>query len=96
MVGSSIFFGATPTDGAFTGASQSTRRIGSIRSTLRASIKLDRAELERHPEGYRHLAYVQSRAGSTVTTELPTSNSEALVKLYADGATWLSGSATSV
>ena len=57
------------------------------------TLALDRADLMRHPEGYRHLAYVQSRGGSEVTPGLPTPGSEALARLYAEGAAWV-GSAT--
>ena len=54
-----------------------------------AIVKLDAAELASYPEGYRHLAYVQSRGGSQVTPGLPTPNSQALAQLYVDGAAWL-------
>ena len=54
-----------------------------------SDLKLDPAELARHPEGYRHLAYVQASGGMTVTQGLPTPNSEALTRLYAEGAAWL-------
>ncbi|MEO7241840.1 MAG: nuclear transport factor 2 family protein [Variovorax sp.] len=56
-----------------------------------AKVMLDRADLERHPEGYRHIAYVQSRGGSQVTPGLPTPGSDALARLYAEGDAWLAG-----
>ena len=58
-----------------------------------AKVMLDRADLERHPEGYRHIAYVQSRGGSQVTQGLPTPGSDALANLYAEGKAWLAKSA---
>ena len=54
-----------------------------------ARLALDHAALARLPEGYRHLAWVQSRGGSTPTQGLPTPGGEALAKLYAEGAEWL-------
>ena len=54
-----------------------------------ARIELDVDELARYPEGYRHLAYLQSRGGTRVTEGLVTPGSEALARLYAEGAAWL-------
>ena len=56
-----------------------------------SSVKLDTAVLERHPEGYRHIAYLQSQAGMLVTEGLPTPKSDALARLYAEGEAWLEG-----
>ena len=56
-----------------------------------ASIKLDAVELARHPEGYRHVAYVQGQGGRNVTPDMPTPNSDALARLYAEGEAWLAG-----
>ena len=53
------------------------------------ALKLDEAELARFPEGYRHLAYVQSKSGSTVDLDLPTPRSPALDQLYREGTAWL-------
>jgi hypothetical protein len=53
------------------------------------ALKLDEAELARFPEGYRYLAYVQSKSGSTVDLTLPTPRSPALEQLYRDGEAWL-------
>ena len=52
-------------------------------------LALDPAVLARIPEGYRHLAYMQSQGGATITEGLPTPNSEVLTRLYAQGRTWL-------
>jgi SnoaL-like protein len=52
---------------------------------------LDRALLERFPEGYRHLAYVQTRAGATVNPELPTGLLESQRKMIKEARAWLAG-----
>ena len=53
------------------------------------TIQLDRELLVKHPEGYRHLAYLQSQGGASITPNLPTPNSAALTRLYSEGAAWL-------
>ena len=62
-------------------------RIESVRPGV--ALKLDEAELARFPEGYRYLAYVQSRDGSKVDLGLPTPRSAALEQLYREGTAWL-------
>lgn len=59
-----------------------------------ATIVLDRALLERFPEGYRHLAYLQSKNGFTIKEGLPGLRGEAVERLYAEGTAWLGGSPT--
>lgn len=54
-----------------------------------AVVKLDAKELARYPAGYRHLAYLQASGGARITPDLPTPNSDALARLYADGIAWL-------
>lgn len=56
-----------------------------------ASIKLDKAILERFPVGYRHLAYLQTKGGFKVKTDLPGTDGPAVDALYAKGADWLKG-----
>jgi hypothetical protein len=56
-----------------------------------AAPKLDPALLARFPEGYRHLAYVQTKAGQTVKTDMPGLIGPNLDALYARGAAWLQG-----
>ena len=56
-----------------------------------AKLSLDPALLARFPEGYRHLAYLQSRVGYTVKNDLPGLEGSALEALYAQGAAWLRG-----
>jgi len=51
--------------------------------------QLDSAELRGYAEGYRHLAYVQKRAGRGLTPNTPTPGSEALANLYRDDDAWL-------
>ena len=59
-----------------------------------AVLKLDADVLSRFPEGYRHLAYLQSKNGFNVRLGLPGLKGEAVEKLYAEGQAWLSGSRT--
>jgi hypothetical protein len=56
-----------------------------------AKLSLDPALLARFPEGYRHLAYLQTRVGYTVKNDLPGLEGPALDALYAQGAAWLKG-----
>jgi hypothetical protein len=56
--------------------------------------ELDVELLNRFPSGYRHLAYLQTKAGFTVKTGLPGLTGEAVRRLYDEGAKWLGGSAT--
>jgi hypothetical protein len=56
-----------------------------------AMLKLDPALLARFPDGYRHLAYLQTRVGYTVRNDLPGLDGPALDALYAQGAAWLAG-----
>jgi hypothetical protein len=49
--------------------------------------------LARFPEGCRHLAYLQSKNGFTVKTDLPGLRGPAVEQLYAEGQAWLEGSA---
>jgi len=62
-------------------------RIEPVRPGI--ALKLDETELSRFPEGYRYLAYVQSRGGSKVDLGLPTPRSPALEQLYREGTQWL-------
>lgn len=55
--------------------------------------KLDPAHLARFPEGYRHLAYLQSKNGFKIKDGLPGLRGPAVEKLYAEGRAWLAGSA---
>jgi len=55
--------------------------------------QLNAALLARFPEGYRHLAYLQSRNGFKVKDGLPGLRGAAVAKLYAEGRAWLAGSA---
>jgi hypothetical protein len=59
-----------------------------------AALRLDPERLARFPEGYRHLAYLQSSVGFDVKGNLPGLKGEAVQTLYAEGRAWLDGSAT--
>ena len=56
-----------------------------------AKLKLNHKLLAQFPEGYRHLAYLQSKIGYTVKADLPGLDGPALDALYAQGAAWLKG-----
>ncbi len=54
-----------------------------------AAIQLDPALLEKFPEGYRHLAYLQTQAGGEVNPNLPTASGPALEQFVFQAQTWL-------
>jgi SnoaL-like protein len=56
-----------------------------------ATLKLDPSVLVQFPEGYRHLAYVQTKIGYTVKRDMPTLKGPEVERLYATGAAWLGG-----
>ena len=56
-----------------------------------ARLELDAALLARFPEGYRHLGYLQTKAGFDVKLGLPGLRGPEVAKLYAEGAGWLTG-----
>ena len=56
-----------------------------------ATLKLDAAVLLQFPEGYRHLAYIQTKIGYTVKRDMPTLKGPEVERLYATGAAWLAG-----
>jgi len=56
-----------------------------------ARISLDAEILARFPEGYRHLAYLQSQIGYRIKLDMPGLKGEAVERLYASGAKWLKG-----
>ena len=47
--------------------------------------------LAEFPEGYRHLAYAQTKIGFTVKRDMPMLKGSAVKQLYDDGAAWLAG-----
>jgi hypothetical protein len=58
-----------------------------------ARLVLDAALLAKFPEGYRHLGYLQTKAGFNVRLGLPQLRGPEVEKLYSEGAAWLAGSA---
>jgi len=54
-------------------------------------LELDRNLLSEFPEGYRHLAYLQTKIGFTVKRDMPMLKGAAVERLYARGAVWLAG-----
>lgn len=56
-----------------------------------ATLRLDPALLARFPEGYRHLAYLQTKNGFTIKLDLPQLKGPVVEALYAHGRAWLDG-----
>lgn len=56
-----------------------------------AELALDPALLQSFPEGYRHLAYLQTQIGYQVKKDMPGLTGQHVDRLYADGADWLAG-----
>ena len=58
-----------------------------------ATLELDAGEMAKFPEGYRHLAYIQTRIGYTVKMDMPMLKGPVVQELYQRGARWLAGGA---
>jgi hypothetical protein len=56
-----------------------------------ARLGLDAALLDRFPEGYRHLAYLQAGLGYQVKTDMPGLTGPEVAALYRRGSRWLAG-----
>ena len=56
-----------------------------------AKLVLDPELLARFPEGYRHLAYLQTKIGYTIKLDLPQLKGPVVQALYAHGQAWLDG-----
>jgi hypothetical protein len=56
-----------------------------------AKLVLDQNLLKSFPEGYRHLAYLQTKIGYKVKPDMPGIEGPELDALYARGARWLKG-----
>ena len=56
-----------------------------------ARLTLDAALLDRFPEGYRHLAYLQTEIGYQVKPDMPGLTGPAVEALYARSRSWLEG-----
>ena len=56
-----------------------------------ARLTLDAELLARFPEGYRHLAYLQTRIGYTVKPDMPGLDGPEVAALYERGERWLKG-----
>jgi hypothetical protein len=57
-----------------------------------AVLALEPAALRKFPDGYRHLAYLQSSIGYPVKPDMPGIAGSAVEALYAQGRGWLAGS----
>ncbi len=58
-----------------------------------AKLSLDPAALAEFPEGYKHLAYIQTRIGYNVKRDMPMLKGPEVEALYHRGARWLAGGA---
>jgi SnoaL-like domain len=67
-------------------------RMDPVDPALRLS--LDQQLLARFPEGYRHLAYLQTRIGYDVKRDMPGLTGPEVEALYARGKSWLAGATT--
>jgi hypothetical protein len=56
-----------------------------------AHLELDAARLAQMPEGYRHLAYIQTGIGYKVKMDMPMLKGREVEELYKRGARWLAG-----
>jgi hypothetical protein len=56
-----------------------------------ARLELDAELLEGFPEGFRHLAYLQTKNGFTLKHDLPGLRGPIVERLYAHGRAWLDG-----
>lgn len=56
-----------------------------------APLQLDQALLASFPEGYRHLAYIQTRIGYKVKLDMPGLKGPLVADLYRRGGAWLRG-----
>ena len=54
-----------------------------------AKLELDQELLNKFPEGYRHLAYIQTKLGFTVKPDMPQLKGPAVEALYQRGENWL-------
>ena len=74
-------------------ASRSTRRTAPTRSIPAARLELDATLLSRFPDGYRHLAYIQTQIGYEVKPDMPGLVGPEVEGLYVRGRRWLAGEA---
>ena len=58
-----------------------------------SKVELDQTLLMSFPEGYRHLAYLQSKIGYKIKMDMPGLKGSAVEALYKRGADWLAGGA---
>jgi hypothetical protein len=59
-----------------------------------SKLQLDKPLLNSFPEGYRHLAYLQTKLGFKIKQELPQLKGPAVERLYRHGRAWLEGASS--
>src|SRR4029078_4068609 len=75
--------------GSFAQMTHETERLDLLDPS--AELKLDQELLARFPEGYRHLAYLQTRIGYKVKADMPGLDGAEVEALYQRGERWLAG-----
>jgi len=60
-----------------------------------AELVIDPRSLAEFPQGYRHLAYIQTQLGYTVKRDMPQLTGPEVEALYARGKAWLGGASSS-
>jgi hypothetical protein len=58
------------------------------------TVVLEKNLLSSFPEGYRHLAYLQTKLGFRIKPDLPQLKGPVVERLYAHGRAWLAGAAS--
>ncbi|PWU26558.1 hypothetical protein DK254_28790 [Pseudomonas sp. RW407] len=56
-----------------------------------ARLEIDQQQLQTFPNGYQHLAYIQTQIGYQVKRDMPQLTGAEVDALYARGASWLAG-----
>jgi hypothetical protein len=59
-----------------------------------AAVALEKNLLNSFPEGYRHLAYLQTKLGYKIKLDLPQLKGPVVERLYRHGGAWLAGAAS--
>ena len=93
-VGQTYYYRIKAYDGTNLSASYATANalMSSFLDDFSAGAALDTAALATFPEGYRHLAYIQTRIGYQVKMDMPMLKGPVVNELYQRGARWLAGS----
>ncbi len=72
-------------------ASRFTKRTASIRSITAPNCCSTKSTRQTFPEGYRYLAYLQTKLGFKIKMDMPQLKGPVVQALYAHGHAWLEG-----